>query len=180
MNLVEFSTRFSTESACEEYLCQLRWKEGFRCPKCDNTEFMSVRVARRRDAKERLSLFECKSCHRQTSVTSSTIFHRSHVPLTKWFLAAYLIANDKRGIAATTLSQHLGVSYPTAWLMLNKLRKAMSERNSRYSLDEKVQVDEFYLGGISHGTGKQGRGTDQATVLIGVSLRSDAPQHCFM
>ena len=180
MNLVEFTKRFSSESACEEYLCQLRWKDGFHCPKCDSSEVKRVRSSRRRDAKERVPLFECKSCHRQTSVTSGTIFHKSKVPLTKWFLGAYLVANDKRGIAATTLAQHLGVSYPTAWLMLNKLRKAMSERNSIYKLNEKVQVDEFYLGGISHGTGKQGRGTDQTTVMIGVSLAGGAPIHCFM
>ena len=180
MNLLDFNQRFATEAACEEYLCQLRWEDGFHCPKCDSSDAKRVRSARRRDAKERVSLFECKSCHRQTSVTSGTIFHKSKVPLTKWFLGAYLVANDKRGIAATTLAQHLGVSYPTAWLMLNKLRKAMSERNSNYSLDEKVQVDEFYLGGISHGIGKQGRGTDQTTVMIGVSLTHGAPQHCFM
>ncbi len=80
MDLVEFTKRFSSESACEEYLCQLRWKEGFHCPKCDSTEFMLVRSARRRDAKERIPLFECKSCHRQTSITSGTSFHQSHVP----------------------------------------------------------------------------------------------------
>ena len=103
MNLLDFNQRFATEAACEEYLCQLRWEDGFHCPKCDSSDAKRVRSARRRDAKERVSLFECKSCHRQTSVTSGTIFHKSKVPLTKWFLAAYLVANDKRGIAATTL-----------------------------------------------------------------------------
>ncbi len=100
MNLVEFTKRFSAKSACEEYLCQLRWKEGFHYPKCDSNDFKLVQVAHRRDAKERVPLFECKSCHRQRSVTSSTIFHKSKVPFTKWFLGAYLIANDSRGITA--------------------------------------------------------------------------------
>ena len=180
MNLLCFMERFSTESACEEHLIQLRWKEGFQCPKCKATQFMLVRVARRRDADKRVPLFECKSCHRQTSVTSGTIFHKSKVPLAKWFLATYLVSNDKRGIAATTLQRHLGVSYPTAWLMLNKLRRAMSERNSMYRLDGDVQVDEFFLGGLSHGEGKRGRGTSQSSVIIGVSLSGGAPIHCFM
>ena len=180
MNLVEFIQRFSDESACEEHLIQLRWKEGFRCPKCDSTEAMLVHAAHRRDAETRVPLFECKQCHRQTSVTSGTIFHKSKVPLTKWFLAIYLVSNDKRGIAATTLGRDLGVSYPTAWLMLKKIRKAMEDRNSLYKLDGIVQVDEFYLGGKSHGDGKRGRGTDQDTVMIGVSMKKGAPVHCFM
>ena len=117
MNLIGFMERFSTETAREEHLIQLRWKQGFRCPRCDRTEFMLVRAAHRRNADKRVPLFECKSCHRQTSATSGTIFHKSKVPLTEWFLTAYLVSNDKRGIAATTLQRHLGVSYPTAWLM---------------------------------------------------------------
>jgi hypothetical protein len=32
--LLELETRFSTEDACLEYLAQLRWPDGFRCPRC--------------------------------------------------------------------------------------------------------------------------------------------------
>lgn len=180
MNLVEFIDRFSEESACEAHLIQLRWKEGFQCPKCKSSDAMLVHAAHRRDAETRVPLFECKQCHRQTSVTSGTIFHKSKVPLTKWFLAIYLVSNDKRGIAATTLGRNLGVSYPTAWLMLQKIRKAMADRNARYKIDGVVQVDEFFLGGESHGEGKRGRGTDQDTVMIGVSVKKGAPVYCFM
>ncbi len=56
----------------------------------------------------------------------------------------------------------------------------MEERNSLYKFDGIVQVDEFYLGGKSHGDGKRGRGTDQDTVMIGLSLKKGAPVHCFM
>ncbi len=69
LNLLCFMERFSTESACEEDLVQLRWKEGFQSPKCKATQFMLARVVRRRDADKRVPLFECKSCHRQTSIT---------------------------------------------------------------------------------------------------------------
>ncbi len=64
--------------------------------------------------------------------------------------------------------------------MLTKLRKAMEERNSIYGLDGIVQIDEFFLGGKSHGDGKRGRRTDQDTVMIGVSMKKGAPVHCFM
>lgn len=180
MNLVDFVQRFSNESACEEHLIQLRWKTGFQCPKCGHTEATLVHAKHRRDADMRMPLFECKRCHRQTSVTAGTIFHKSKVPLNKWFLAVYLVANDKQGIAATTLARDLDVFYPTAWLMLKKIRKAMEERNSLYQLGGIVQVDDFYLGGESHGDGKRGRETDQDTVIVGVSMEKGAPTHCFM
>ncbi len=62
-------------------------------------------------------MYECKQCRRQTSVTAGTIFHRSKVPLPVWFLAIYLVAIDKRGVAALTLARQLGVAYATAWLL---------------------------------------------------------------
>lgn len=179
MNLVDFMNQFSSESACEEHLIALRWPSGFCCPKCTSRNVMRVQAAHRRDSENRVPLFECKDCHRQTSATSGTIFHKSKTPLTKWFLAIYLVANDKGGIAATTLERTLGVSYPTAWLMLRKIRIAMADRNAKYKLDGIVQVDDFYLGGESRG-GKRGRGTEQVPVVAGISLKKGKPQYLFM
>jgi transposase-like protein len=179
MDLVEFTQQFSTEAACEERLIEIRWPTGFSCPKCGSHNAMRVHAAHRRDAENREPLFECKDCHRQTSVTSGTIFHKSKTPLTKWFLAIYLVANDKGGIAATTLERMLNVSYPTAWLMLRKIRIAMADRNAQYKLEGIVQVDDFYLGGESRG-GKRGRGTEQTPVVAGISLKKGKPQYLFM
>jgi transposase-like protein len=178
MNLLEFTQQFSDEKACEEHLIHLRWKKGFTCPKCSHAEAMLVHATHRRDADRRVPLFECKQCHRQTSVTAGTIFHKSKTPLYKWFLAIYLVSNDKRGISAKTLQRHIGVSYDTAWNMLNKIRNAMAERNAKYQLEGIVQVDDFYLGGKSKG--KRGRGTTQTPMVMGVSLTKGKPQYCFI
>ncbi|CAG4917734.1 unnamed protein product [Acidithrix sp. C25] len=90
------------------------------------------------------------------------------------------MSNDKRGLSATTIAKFVQVSYSTGWLMLNKLRKAMADRNGLYKLGGNVQVDEFFLGGESHGEGRRGKGTKQTNVLIGVSISNGAPTHCFM
>lgn len=145
MNLLEFTQKFSDEEACEEHLIHLRWKDGFTCPKFNHSEAMLVYATHRRDADRRVPLFECKQCHRQTSVTAETIFHKSKTPLCKWFLAIYLVSNDKRGVSAKTLQRHIGVSYNTAWHMLNKIRNAMAERNAKYKIEGIVQVDDFTL-----------------------------------
>ncbi|MCF8567695.1 IS1595 family transposase [Alicyclobacillus tolerans] len=178
MNLLEFTQKFSDEKACEEHLIQLRWKKSFTCPKCNHSEVMLVHAAHRRDADRRVPLFECKQCHRQTSVTAGTIFHKSKTPLYKWFLAIYLVSNDKRGVSAKTLQRHISVSYDTAWHMLHKIRNAMAERNAKYKLEGIVQVDDFYLGGKSKG--KRGRGTTQSPMVMGVSLAKGKPQYCFI
>ena len=104
MNLLEFTQKFSDERTCEEHLIHLRWKHGFTCPKCNHSEAMLVHAAHRRDADRRVPLFECKQCHRQTSVTAGTIFHKGKTPLYKWFLAIYLVRNDKRGVSAKMMS----------------------------------------------------------------------------
>jgi transposase-like protein len=77
--------------------------------------------------------------------------------------------DDKRGVSAVRLQAELGVSYPTAWLMLHKIRKAMGDREAKYQLAGIVEVDDSYFGGPKSG-GKRGRGTEKTSVTVAVSL----------
>ena len=88
LTLAAFIAKFSSEKACHEYLAKKRWPNGFVCPSCKGTHGWMLA-----DGK-----YECSHCHKQVSVTAGTVMHRSHVPLTKWFLAFYLVMNDKRGV----------------------------------------------------------------------------------
>ena len=101
---------------------------------------------------------ECVQCSYQCSVTAGTIFHKTRTRLSSWFWAIYRMSHDKKGISAVQLAKEIGVSYPTAWLMLHKIRKAMSDRDQRYRLSGLVEVDEGYVGGEEHGKGRVGRG----------------------
>ena len=103
--------------------------------------------------------FQCCSCRLQTSLIAGTLFQSTHLKLTVWFLAIYLISQAKTGLSALALKRQLGVSYPTAWLIQQKLMQAMVERDARYTLDGDVQVDDAYLGGELAG-GKAGRGSE--------------------
>jgi transposase-like protein len=96
-------------------------------------------------------------------------YGKTHVDLTKWFWAIYLVAHDKRGISAVTLSEDLEVSYKTAWLILHKIRNAMSIRDSQYMLAGIVELDNAFIGAPTEG-GKRGRGTDKTKVVVGLSL----------
>ena len=156
LNLIEFTKRFQTEEQCREFLFKLRWPEGFICPKCSNTDYYKIRSRH---------LYHCSKCGHQASVTANTIFHRSHTPLTKWFVTVFMMADDKRGISAAKLARNINVSQPTAWLMLHKIRKAMADRESGYMLSKIVEIDDAYFGAPGEG-GKRGRGTDKTPGVI--------------
>lgn len=161
LSLFQYQELFGTEEACFKYLIAMRWPNGFKCPKCGHTEAYTLR---------RRKLFQCKSCKHQTSVTAGTVFHKLRQPLTKLFLAIYLISTNKKGISALELQRKIGLkSYQTAWTLQHKLRKAMKSSNS-FPLTDPVEVDETYIGGKRHG--KAGRGAEnKALVAVAVETR---------
>ncbi len=135
---MEFQERFSDEVACLEYLAQSRWPDGYRCPACGSGRAWVL---------ERRHLWECAACSHQASVTAGTVMHGSHTALRLWFWAAYLVATHQPGISAKQRQRQLGLSrYETAWLMLQKLRRAMVAPE-REPLSGEVEVDEGFIGG---------------------------------
>jgi transposase-like protein len=152
--LVEFEARFATDEACRAYLCQLRWPEGFRCPRCGAAKAWLVRTVR----------YECAACGSQTSVTAGTIFQDLRTPLTMWFRAMWCVASQRTGTSARALQQSLGFgSYQTAWTWLHKLRRAMV-RPDRDRLAGRVEVDETYFGGEE--AGLDGRGALKKALIV--------------
>lgn len=136
-DLLELEARFSNEAWCREYLAQLRWPEGFRCPQCSGGKAWPVRRV----------LLECAACGAQTSVTAGTIFQDTRTPLPVWFRAMWWVTTQKNGASALGLQRVLGLkSYETAWTWLHKLRRAMV-RPGRDLLDGRIEVDEGYVGG---------------------------------
>ena len=155
----EFRSRYSTEEVCREELFRQRFPQGFVCPKCGCTEYYPVRGRK---------VCQCRFCRHQCSVTSGTVMHRTHLPLTVWFWAIYLCVTDKRGISAVQLSRTLGICYDTAWHLLERIRTAMGQRDANYQLSGIVEMDDCYVGGPSS-NGKRGRGTDKSKVVVAVS-----------
>jgi len=157
--LLDFEERFSTETACREYLSRLRWPDGFRCPRCAGPSSWSTRRG----------LYHCLQCGVQTSVTAGTIFQDTKKPLRLWFRAMWYVTSQKYGVSALGLQRVLGLgSYRTAWTWLHKLRRAMV-RPGRDRLSGTVEVDETYIGGAR--AGKRGRGAaGKALVVIAAQL----------
>ena len=106
-----------TEKQCADALFRVRWPDGYRCPRCQSADYSIIRT-------RRLPLYECAACRKQCSVISGTVMERSRTPLSKWFTAISLISY--RYVSALFLSRVIGVTYKTAWLMLHKIRDAMT------------------------------------------------------
>jgi predicted RNA-binding Zn-ribbon protein involved in translation (DUF1610 family) len=134
-SLREFQQRFPDDAACAEHLAATRWPEGYRCPGCGGSK--AWRLACRP-----VLTFVCATCGKETSVTAGTVMHRSHLPLSVWFWAAFLMATHSNGMSAMQLKSELGLgSYKTAWLLAMKLRRAMVAP-SRTPLAGLLEVDE--------------------------------------
>jgi predicted RNA-binding Zn-ribbon protein involved in translation (DUF1610 family) len=134
-SLSEFQQRFPDDAACAAYLARKRWPDGFRCPRCGGEK--SWRAPSRK-----VLTFICAKCRKETSATAGTILHRSHLPLTVWFWAAFLMATHSNGMSALQLQSELGLgSYKSAWLLAMKLRIA-TVAPGRSPLSGLVEVDE--------------------------------------
>ncbi len=154
-SMVEFEERFSTESACREYLFTVRWPEGWRCPRC----------ASEGGWRNGRGLVECPRCRHQSSLTAGTVFHGTKTPLRLWFKAIFLMVTQKNGVSAKALQHFLGVSYPTAWMWLQKLRLAMSAR-PHAPLAGTVEVDDAYWGGYRKGESGRRKGGGSKDLLV--------------
>jgi transposase-like protein len=167
MSLMQFEKTFGTEEKCAAYFMSKRWKDGFCCPECQSRDYYFIQTRK---------LYECQQCHKQTSVTAGTLLHKSKLTFKLWYWAIYLVAHDKRGKSALSLSVVLDLNYRTALRLLRKIREAMKERDSLYMLSGVVEMDDAYFGAPSKG--KDGRGTDKAKAVIALSKDAeDRPQY---
>jgi transposase-like protein len=144
MNLPKLIEQFGNDEKCRVHLTRLRWPNGVKCPRCNSKKVSEITE---RDQ------YNCNACLYHFSVTSGTIFHDSHLSLTKWFMAIYLMTESKKGVSALQIKRTLNVAYQTAWYLCHRIRAAMREINADL-LRGVVEVDETYVGGHVRGRGR--------------------------
>jgi transposase-like protein len=138
---------FHDDDEARAYLERVRWPDGPVCPHCGviGNHYQLEGKAHRK------GLYKCceKLCHKQFSVTVGTVFERSHIPLSKWLAAAYLMCSSKKGISAHQLHRTLGVTYKTAWFLAHRIRFAMADFGKTGKMGSGggvVEADETYVG----------------------------------
>ena len=166
--LLEFFETYGSREQCEALVRAWRWPQGFVCPRCAQPWHSEFRRASR-------LYFQCSACRYQCSLVSGTIFESSKVTLPKWFVAMHLITQAKNNVSALELKRHVGVSYPTAWLMKHKIMEVMRLREDTRQLTGRVEIDDAYLGGALPG-GSPGRGSENKVPFIAAVQTTNSGQ----
>src|SRR2546422_1861865 len=160
-NMMDLMDQFGTDEKCRAMLEKLRWADGVQCPRCNGVKHTAMTSR---------GQYDCLTCGYQFSVTSGTIFHDTHLPLRKWFMAILLTVESKKGVSANQVKRILGLgSYKTAWYLCHRIRAAMTELVPK-KLNGTVEVDETFVGGKGRGQ-STGRGTLNKTLVAGIIQR---------
>ena len=168
LSMPEFFDRFGSPEQCEALVRGWRWPSGFVCPRCEGSWHSEFR------RRERL-YFQCSACRYQCSLVSGTVFESSKLPLPTWFLAMHLMTQAKNNVSALELKRHLGVSYPTAWLLKHKVMEVMLHREDSRRLTGRIEIDDAYLGGEVQG-GKAGRGSPNKVPFVAAVQTTESGQ----
>jgi transposase-like protein len=138
------SPAFTNEIAAREAIEAVLWPHGPVCPRCGSFD----RIGKVDGKSARPGLYYCGECKRQFTVTVGTIFERSKVPLSKWWMAIHLMASSKKGMSAHQLHRMLGVRYQTAWFLEHRIREAMAKGDlpPMGGEGEAVEIDETFIG----------------------------------
>jgi transposase-like protein len=137
---------FADADNCLNFMVKLRWPDGkVICPTCGREDVVFLQNQRK---------WQCKSIHhpkRQFSAKVGTILEDSALPLDKWLIAMWMVANCKNGVSSYEVGRALGVTQKSAWFMLHRIRLTMQTRSSVQLGGEgkEVEVDETFVGGAA-------------------------------
>jgi transposase-like protein len=161
---------FADADNCLAWMVELRWPNGVECPACGRKDARFLANQRK---------WQCKSVHshRQFTAKVGTIFEDSPIPLDKWMVAVWMIANCKNGVSSYEIAKDIGVTQKSAWFMLHRIRLAMQKRSFMKlgGSGSEVEVDETFIGGKARFMSPSRRkrlipasGVGGKTVVIGI------------
>jgi transposase-like protein len=171
---------FQDATKARAWLEALLWADGRVCGYCGVSDESTPLASRP-------GTYQCNACRKQFTVTVGTVFERSHIPLNKWLMAAFLLCASKKGMSAHQMHRMLGITYKSAWFMCHRLREAMAPLGGKFAgplggEGKPVEADETYVGGKEKNKHKSkrvkgnigGRGKQIAFALVerGGSVRS--------
>jgi len=139
--------QFQSEAEARKYIEALRWPGGRVCPKCGSigSEYETKREGRYRCG--------AKECRKDFTTITGTVMEASHIKLTVWLMAFYLMASSKKGMSAHQLHRTLDVTYKTAWFLCHRIRAAMATGGLTGPLGgpgKIVEADETYYGKVEN------------------------------
>ena len=129
------------QSAIE--LCR-RFVSRYRkyCPRCGTAGAFVTHHTDKRGVKT----FLCCTCSKTFTEFHGTIFYRSKIPLHLAFYLLLLWITSTGSMSAAEGARQSGLSYPTVWKLLMKMRSTFSSAISKDTLSGWVEADEAWFG----------------------------------
>lgn len=161
--LMRLAQAYADEAKARELLESFRWPNGPVCPHCKNAgdkliSKLEAQTASKRGVRD--GVYFCGACRQQFTVTVGTVLEGSHVPISKWLMALFLLCSSKKSLSANQIHRMIGVTYKTAWFMCHRIRFAMTPNHwAEPKLKGTVEVDETFVGGKGDRTTKASRKT---------------------
>jgi transposase-like protein len=153
LNLVTLAQQYSDEGKARELLESLLWPDGPVCPHCKNHKEKAIyRLQPKEGSKTRKGVCKCGACRKQFTVTVGTVFEDSHISISRWMMALFIMCSSKKAVSAHQLHRMLGITYKTAWFMAHRIRFAVGD-DGKMKLKGVVEIDETFVGGV--GAAKQ-------------------------
>src|SRR5256885_10844334 len=148
LNLINLAREYSDEDRARGLLETLRWPNGPTCPHCEAKEPYALKPKATSSRPGRKGLYKCRECRKQFTVTVGTVFEDSHIPISKWLMAMFIVCSSKKAISAHQLHRMLGITYKSAWFMAHRIRYSMGPKLPLGKLlTGIVEVDETFIGG---------------------------------
>jgi hypothetical protein len=119
---------FKDDEKCLEFLADIKWRNGFVCQKCGNTNSCG--------GKEPFSR-RCTRCKTKESATNGTIFHGVKFPLSKAFYIAYQVCKGSEDISSYEFSRRLALRQMTCWTFKTRIQQALKEMDSLTEKEKK-------------------------------------------
>lgn len=169
LNLITLAQEYSDEDKARGLLESLLWADGPVCPHCKNHKEKAIYKLQSKEGsktKVRKGVYKCGACRKPFTVTVGTIFEASHIPISKWLMAFFIICSSKKSVSANQLSRMLNVTYKAAWFMAHRLRFAVSpEMPLNKLLQGVVEVDETFVGGKGYRCSQMRRKTPVVALI---------------
>ncbi len=147
LTLISLAKEYSDETKARELFESIRWPNGPVCPHCKCDDVYTLKSKETTKRKVRPGLYSCAACRKPFTATMGTVLEDSHLPLSKWLMAFYILCSSKKSISAHQMHRMLGITYKTSWFMCHRIRHVMRPNSDTPKLTGTVEVDETFVGG---------------------------------